>query len=73
MISENISAKGDVTEKSCLCAKWFHSSQLFVTHSQLLTTLKKKSFENIVEKGENSGNQHFPPFPTVFSALPTTI
>ena len=29
--------------------------------------LKKKSFENIVGKGENAGNQHFSPFPTMFS------
>ena len=27
------------------------------THSQLLTTLGKKPFKNIVEKGENAGNQ----------------
>ena len=33
------------------------------TESQLLTTLGKKTFENIVEKGENAGNQHFLLFP----------
>ena len=29
-------------------------------------TYRKRSFENIVGKGENTGNQHFP-FPTMFS------
>ena len=32
-------------------------------------TPKKKAFENLVGKGENAGNQHFLPFPTMFSAL----
>ena len=32
----------------------------------ILTTLKKKPFENILGKGENAGNQHFPPFPQCF-------
>ena len=40
--------------------------ELFTTDFQLLTTLKKKSFENIVGKGENAGNQHFLPFPQCF-------
>ena len=40
------------------------------TESQLLTTLKKKALENIVEKGENVGNQHFPLFPPYFPFLP---
>ena len=31
-----------------------------------LTTLGKKFFENIVGKGENAGNQHFPVFPQCF-------
>ena len=30
--------------------------------SRLLRTLNEKTFENIVGKGENSGNQHFSPF-----------
>ena len=33
------------------------------------TTLRKKTLENIVGKEENAGNQHFLPFPTVFSTL----
>ena len=36
------------------------------------TTWKKKSFENIVEKGENEGNQHFLLFSQCFSTLPKT-
>ena len=31
--------------------------------SQIVTTLKKEAFENIVGKGENAGNQHFLLFP----------
>ena len=33
---------------------------------------KMESFENIVRRGENAGNQHFLPFLTMFSTLPTT-
>ena len=36
----------------------------------LLTTLSKKSFENIVGKGENAGNQHFLLFPPCFQSYP---
>ena len=32
---------------------------ILTTQSQLLTTLRKKFFENIVEKRENADNQHF--------------
>ena len=39
---------------------------LMGTQSRLLTTLKKKSFENIVRKGENAGGQHFLLFPQSF-------
>ena len=35
-------------------------------NSRLLTTLDKKPFENIVEKGENAGYQHFLLFPQFF-------
>ena len=35
-------------------------------------TLYRKPFENTVEKEENAGNQHFLPFPTMFSTLPIT-
>ena len=40
--------------------------------SRLLTTLRKKPFENLVGKGENAGNYHFSPFPTMFSTLSKT-
>ena len=39
---------------------------IFTTQSQLLTTLTKKPFRNIVGKGENAGNQHFLLFHNVF-------
>ena len=41
-------------------------SELFNTQSRLLTTSRKKPFENIVGKGENAGNQHFLLFPQRF-------
>ena len=44
----------------------------FTTQSRLLTTLKKKPFENI-GKGENAGNQHFLLFPQCFVPLPKQI
>ena len=34
--------------------------------SGVLTSLKKRAFENIVRKGENAGNQHFLLYPHVF-------
>ena len=43
----------------------------FTTQSQLLMTLRKMPFENIVGKGENAGNQHFLLF-TMFSTLSRT-
>ena len=56
---------------------------LFTTQSQLLTTLRRKPFENIVRKGENTGNQHFLlcsqyflPFPnwiSIFQSYLTTL
>ena len=38
----------------------------FSRQSQVLMSLKKKGFENVVGKGENAG-QHFSPFPNIFS------
>ena len=38
----------------------------FTTQFRLLTALSRKPFENIVEKGENAGNQHFLLFPQCF-------
>ena len=37
-----------------------------MTQSRLQMTLFKKAFENILEKGENAGNQHFLLFPKYF-------
>ena len=42
---------------------------LFTTQSLLLTTLKKKPFENIIGKGENASNA-FSTFPIMFSTNP---
>ena len=41
-------------------------SQAFTTKRWLLMPKRKESFENIVEKGENAGNQHFLLFPQCF-------
>ena len=46
---------------------------LFTTQSRPLTTLKKKPFENIVEKGENAGNQLFLFCPQCFQPFPKQI
>ena len=46
--------------------------QLCTTQSRLLTTLKMKSFENIVEKGESAGKQHFFLFTSIFSTISKT-
>ena len=45
----------------------------FTTQSRLLTTPKKKPFENIVGKGENAGKQHFLLFPQCFLPFPKDI
>ena len=46
---------------------------LFTTRSRHLTTLKQMAFENIVEKGENAGNQHLLLFPQCFLPFPRQI
>ena len=43
------------------------------TQPRLLTTLKRKIFENIVGKGENAGNQHFLLYPQCFLFFPKRI
>ena len=43
------------------------------TQSRLLTPLEKKAFENIVGKGENTGNQHFLLFQQCFQLFLTQI
>ena len=47
----------------------FSSFLLFTTQSRLLTTVRKKPFEN-VGKGEKCWYPAFSPFPTMFSTLP---
>ena len=39
---------------------------------QVLSTLKKRAFENILEEGENAGNIPFVPFSRIFSTLSKT-
>ena len=45
----------------------------WLTQSRLLTTLKKKPFENIVGNAENAGYQHFLHFPKCFLPIPKRI
>ena len=47
--------------------------ELFITQSQLLTTLYKKPFQNIVGKRENAGDQRFLLFPQCFLPFPKQI
>ena len=47
--------------------------QLLTTESGLVTKAKKEPFENIVEKEENAGNQHFLLFPQCFLSYPEQI
>ena len=47
--------------------------KLFTTQSRLLTTLEKKAFENIAEKGKIAGNQHFLLFPQCILLFPKQI
>ena len=48
-------------------------SRMLLFGQELTTTLKKKAFENIVGKGENAGNQHFPLFQECFLPVPRQI
>ena len=50
----------------------FQPTLLFTIQSRLLTTIRERPFENIVEKKENAGNQHFLLFPQCFSSLHKT-
>ena len=45
---------------------WVVKKEHFTTQTQLLTTLKKKSFENIVGKGENAVSSIFSFFQDIF-------
>ena len=44
----------------------FVLTSLFTAQSRLLTTLGKRTYENVVGKEENAGNNHFLPFPQCF-------
>ena len=48
-------------------------NQLMTTKLELIWTLRKKPFENIVGKGENTGYQHFLLFPQCFLPFRTQI
>ena len=53
---------------------FFWASELFTTQSPVLMTLMERTFENIVGKGENAGNQCFLPFlQQVFNFEPHSI
>ena len=47
-----------------------NEAEPFTTQSRLL---EKKALESIVEKGENTGNQHFLLFPQCFLLFPKPI
>ena len=60
-----------VTSQICFLLNYL--SRLYTTQSRLLTTSTEKPFENIVEKGENAGNQHFLLFPQCFLPFPKQV
>ena len=62
--------KNEVTSQK---AKYEKKKKSFTTQSRLLTTLRKKSFGNILEKRENAGKQHFLLFPQYFLPMPSQI
>ena len=45
-----------------------HQDALSLHHTILLMTLRKRSLENTVGKGENASNQHFLLFPQCFQS-----
>ena len=54
-------------QDSKICRYWY---QPFTKQSRVLMTLRKKSFENIVGKVDNSDNHHFLLFPQCFLSFP---
>ena len=54
-------------------SRQYSIGSLFTMQSRLLTTPREKTFENIVGKGENAGNQHFLLFPQCFLSFPNQI
>ena len=60
--------------KKALKTLWEKEKMLAFYHTiPTLMTLGKKTFENIVGKGENAGNQHFLLFPHCFLFFPKQI
>ena len=57
----------------CVVRSKMTSFQTFSTQSCLLMTLMNEAFKNILEKGENAGNQHFLLFPEYFVPFPKPI
>ena len=51
----------------------FNMVNLYHTIQTYNNAEKRKTSENIVEKGENAGNQHFLPFPQCFLRIPKRI
>ena len=51
---------------------WKGYQRLTLSHTipTFIDPEKKNPYKNIVRKGENAGNQHFLPFPTMFSTDP---
>ena len=47
--------------------------QPFTELSQVLSTQRENTLENILEKGENAGNQHFLLFPKCFLLISRPI
>ena len=44
-----------------------------ITLSPVLTSPRKRAFENILEEGENAGNEHFLLFPKCFLPFQSQI
>ena len=61
-----MSTQGRVTVVPNATVACQFNSLSFITQWQLLLTLGKKLFENILRKGENAGNQQFLLFPQFF-------
>ena len=68
-VSRNVVGDGEKASSQYLSRFTILPMENFEPHSGLLTTLKKRPFENIVGKGENADNQHFLLLPQCFSHI----
>ena len=59
--------------KFCCLVKSYLSILIPFPHYQTFNDPVGQLFENIVGKGENAGNQHFPLFPQCFIPFPEQI